>query len=139
MKDKDLVEVVEIEKETFTDPWSYDAFNGDLANELSWPVTALVDGKVVGYSALYIVADELQIGNFAVAPQYQRQGIGRKMMNEIINIAGQRECTHIYLEVRESNNAAIALYASFGFVNVGRRVGYYRNPRESAILMAKEL
>ncbi len=139
MKDKDLVEVVEIEKETFTDPWSYDAFNGDLANDLSWPLTALVNNVVVGYCALYIVAGELQIGNFAVAPKFKRQGIGRKMMDEVIRVAREHECAYIYLEVRESNLAAIALYVSFGFVNVGRRVGYYRNPRESAILMAKEL
>ncbi len=139
MKETDLVDVITIEKETFSDPWNYDAFKSDLTNELCWPIVALVDGVIVGYSVLYIVAGELQIGNFAVKPARRRQGIGKKLMDEIIKIAGGRQCYSIYLEVRESNKPAQELYASFGFVTVGRRVGYYRKPRENAILMAKEL
>ncbi len=61
------------------------------------------------------------------------------MMDEIIKIAQEKSCDSIYLEVRESNKAAQALYYSFGFEAVGRRIGYYRSPRENAILMAKEL
>lgn len=139
MKEMDLIAVVEIEKETFPDPWSYNAFKSDLANEMSWPIVAVLDEVLVGYSALYIVAGELQIGNFAVVPAFRRKGIGKEMMNEIIRIAGERNCDNVFLEVRESNKAAQALYESFGFASVGRRVGYYRQPRESAILMVKEL
>jgi ribosomal-protein-alanine N-acetyltransferase len=139
MKEKDLVDVIAIEKETFSDPWNYDAFKSDIANELCWPIVALSDGAVLGYSVLYIVAGELQIGNFAIAPVRRRQGLGKKMMDEIISIARERHCDTIYLEVRESNKAAQELYAAFGFVNVGRRVGYYRKPRENAILMTREL
>jgi ribosomal-protein-alanine N-acetyltransferase len=139
MRETDLVDVITIEKETFPDPWNYDAFKSDLANEMSWPIVGLLNELIVGYSVLYIVAGELQIGNFAVAQSRRRQGIGRKMMDEIIRIAQERHCDSIYLEVRESNRPAQELYASFGFVNVGRRIGYYRKPRENAILMAKEL
>jgi ribosomal-protein-alanine N-acetyltransferase len=139
MRETDLVDVITIEKETFPDPWNYDAFKSDLTNELCWPIAALSDGMVVGYSVLYIVAGELQIGNFAISPSHRRKGIGKKMMDEIIKIAHERHCDSIYLEVRESNKAAQDLYASFGFVTVGRRVGYYRHPRENAILMAREL
>ncbi|HBC46329.1 MAG TPA: ribosomal-protein-alanine N-acetyltransferase [candidate division Zixibacteria bacterium] len=139
MMEIDLESVVMIEKESFSDPWSYDSFWSDLANEISMPIVALQDDIVIGYSILYIVADELQIGNFAVATQFRRQGVGNKLMDEIIKIAVQRGCNSIYLEVRESNKPAQALYLSFGFKDVGRRNGYYRSPRENAILMAKEL
>jgi ribosomal-protein-alanine N-acetyltransferase len=139
MKEMDLEDVVKMENEAFSDPWSYDSFKSDLENEKSWPIVALHNDTIVGYSTLYIVAGELQIGNFAVATLFRRQGIGKKMMDEILKIALERGCDSIYLEVRESNEPAQALYHSFGFEAVGRRMGYYRNPRENAILMAKEL
>lgn len=139
MKEKDLIEIVAIEKETFSDPWNYDAFKSDLNNEMSWPIVAVLDEAIIGYSVLYIVVGELQIGNFAVAPLFRRQGVGRKMMNETIRIARERSCDCIYLEVRESNGPAQALYDSFGFMTMGRRVGYYHHPRENAVLMVKEL
>jgi [ribosomal protein S18]-alanine N-acetyltransferase len=139
MKESDLEKVVAMEKEIFSDPWDFNFFDSDLKNEHSWLIVAEQDGEIVGYGVLYIVADELQIGNFGVGESFRRQGIGKKMMAEIIKIAAERSCDSIYLEVRESNKAAQALYFSFGFEAVGRRIGYYRNPRENAILMAKEL
>jgi ribosomal-protein-alanine acetyltransferase len=139
MKESDLEKVLAMEKEIFPDPWDFNAFDSDLKNEHSWLLVAEQDGEIVGYSVLYIVADELQIGNFGVGEAFRRQGIGKKMMTEIIKIAEERSCGSIYLEVRESNKAAQALYFSFGFESVGRRIGYYRSPRENAILMAKEL
>jgi ribosomal-protein-alanine acetyltransferase len=139
MTESDLDRVVAMEKEIFSDPWDYNAFDSDLKNEHCWPVVAEQDGTIVGYSISYIVTDELQIGNFGVGELFKRQGIGKKMMAEIIKIAQGKNCDSIYLEVRESNKAAQALYYSFGFEAVGRRIGYYRSPRENAILMAKEL
>jgi ribosomal-protein-alanine N-acetyltransferase len=139
MKEKDLEEIVIIEKESFSDPWDYNAFKSDLNNEHSYSVVALQNDDIIGYGILYIVAGELQIGNFAVAAAFRRQGVGSKLMTEIVRIAEERKCDFIYLEVRESNKPAQALYTSFGFTSVGRRVGYYHSPRENAILMAKEL
>jgi [ribosomal protein S18]-alanine N-acetyltransferase len=138
MKEKDLEVVAVMEKQIFPDPWSYDAFRSDLNNEMAWPLVAVIDDIVVGYACLYIVAGEVQIGNFAVSTDYRKQGIAKVMMNEIIKITQDRKCDSIFLEVRESNVPAQNLYSSFGFNSVGRRVGYYRNPRENAIIMAKE-
>jgi len=139
MKEQDLEQVISIEKECFPDPWSYLSFKSDIHNEMALPMVLDFDGSIAGYSSLYIVADELQIGNFAVRAESRGHGAAKLMMEEIIKIARNRDCSTIYLEVRESNNPAIKLYSSFGFKQVGRRKNYYRSPKENAIVMAKEI
>lgn len=139
MTEVDLKDVVALESEIFSDPWSYESFRSDLNNSMALPIIAVAGQLVAGYSCLYIVAGEMQIGNFAVAPNFRGQGIAKALMNRIAEIAGERQCDCIFLEVRESNQPARTLYESFGFKVVGRRVGYYRNPYENAILMTKEL
>lgn len=138
MVETDLETVVRIEKETFTDPWSYSAFKSDLGNEMAWPIAAICDNVLAGYSCIYIAAGELQIGNFAVAEAFRGRGIAKALMNEIIKLAQHNKCDAMFLEVRESNIPAQSLYKSFGFKQAGRRLGYYNNPRENAILMVKE-
>jgi [ribosomal protein S18]-alanine N-acetyltransferase len=139
MTEQDLMEVVNIEKQAFTDPWSYESFKSDLNNEMALPLVAISHGKVVGYSSLYVAAGEMQLGNFAVSPDHRNMGIAKLMMEEMVKLARERKCDGIFLEVRESNTPAITLYAAYGFRVVGRRNGYYRDPVENAILMAKEL
>jgi ribosomal-protein-alanine N-acetyltransferase len=139
MTEKDLKEITALEREIFPDPWSYEAFKSDINNAMAYPLAVIFGGVVAGYSCLYIVAGEMQIGNFAVSPDYRGRGIAKMLMNKLIEIARERNCDSIYLEVRESNQPARRLYDGFGFNVIGRRVGYYRNPFENAILMAKEL
>ena len=139
MKETDLEKVTQIEKEIFSDPWSFNAFKTDLNNEMAYPLVAELENLVIGYSNLYIVAGEVQIGNFAVAPGYRKRGVGKKIMDEIIKIAVENKCETIFLEVRESNEPAKALYSSFDFKPVGLRRDYYSNPRESAVIMAREV
>jgi len=139
MAESDLEQVEAMEKQIFSDPWGYDSFKTDLQNDMAWPLVAAHGDVVVGYACNYIVADEAQMANFAVASPYRQRGVARMLMDEIIKIATERKCAEIYLEVRESNMAAHALYASYGFKTVGMRNKYYRNPRENAIIMAKEL
>jgi len=135
----DLQEITALEKGIFIDPWSLEAFRSDLKNEMALPLVLAVDGKTAGYACLYIVAGEMQIGNFAIAPEFRRRGLARMLMERVVEIAGEHECDSIFLEVRESNIAAKTLYASFEFKVVGRRTGYYRNPKENAILMTREM
>jgi len=139
MVEKDLEKVAEIERQIFSDPWSYNAFKTDLANDMAFPVIAELENLVIGYANLYIVAGEVQVGNFAIAPGYRNRGIGKKLMNEILRIAAEGKCDSIFLEVRESNEPAKALYTSFGFKSTGLRRNYYSNPRESAIIMVREV
>ncbi|OGC90391.1 MAG: ribosomal-protein-alanine N-acetyltransferase [candidate division Zixibacteria bacterium RBG_16_53_22] len=139
MAERDLMEIVALEKEIFADPWSYEAFRTDIQNPMAFPLAAVIGESIAGYSCLYIVAGEMQIGNFAVAPDHRGRGIAKLLMNRILEIAKERECDLIFLEVRESNQPARSLYESYEFKVVGRRVGYYRNPYENAILMTREL
>lgn len=139
MEGKDLEKICALENAIFTDPWSMNAFKTDLENDMTFPFVAEFEQSVVAYASLYIVADEMQIGNFAVAPGFRHRGVARKLMDEILRIAEARGCCSIFLEVRESNRPAQLLYASCGFVPAGTRKNYYHSPRESAILMVKEL
>jgi ribosomal-protein-alanine N-acetyltransferase len=139
MAEPDLEVVTGIEKEVFSEPWSLSAFKTDLKNEMALPMVAEFENKIVGYSNIYIVAGEIQIGNFAVAPGFRNRGVGRKLMNEIFQRAREKECHTLFLEVRESNTAALELYKSYGFMPTGKRRGYYSNPREDAVLMARDI
>jgi ribosomal-protein-alanine N-acetyltransferase len=139
MDEADLEKVAGIEREVFSDPWSLNAFRTDLNNEMACPIVAEFEKLVVGYANLYIVAGELQLGNFAIAPGYRNRGVGRKLMDEVMRIGSENRCQSIFLEVRESNEPARALYSAFGFHQTGIRRDYYSNPRESALILVKEL
>jgi len=80
-------------------------------------------------------ADEGEILNLAVAPDGRRRGLGRELVRATIDALTEREVRQVYLEVRESNAPARALYATFGFKEVGRRQQYYRRPVEDAIVL----
>ncbi len=139
MAESDLEIVSSIEREIFTDPWSVNAFKTDLQNEMAFPMVAEFESKIVGYSNIYIVAGEAQIGNFAVASGFRKRGVGKLLMNEIMDKASENKCHVIFLEVRESNTPAVELYKSYGFSSAGQRKDYYSNPKENAILMVKEI
>ena len=91
--------------------------------------------KIAGYVVALDAADEGEILNLAVAPDGRRRGLGRELVRAILDALGKREVGQVYLEVRESNAAARALYAAFGFQDVGRRKQYYRRPVEDAIVL----
>ena len=90
---------------------------------------------VAGYVVTWLVADEAELANLAVAPDRRRQGIGRYLLDAAMVEAVAGGAASLYLEVRESNVAARALYGARGFVAVGRRPSYYRNPAEDALLL----
>jgi [ribosomal protein S18]-alanine N-acetyltransferase len=137
MTEDDLDEVIAIEMEAFTDPWSKPSFKYDLTGDYAYPIVASFEGEIAGYASLYMAADEMMIGNFAVAPKFQKLGIGSQIMEYCIELAISRHITQIALEVRESNQAARNLYLKYGFKITGRRKLYYRNPTEDAIMMIR--
>ncbi len=110
---------------------------------LTWPgVVALVsevDEKVTGLILGRRVADEAEILNLAVLPPARRRGEGGALLKAALEEFRSRGVTRVFLEVRESNMTAITFYAKHGFEKAGRRGGYYRNPDEAAIVMAKKL
>lgn len=94
-----------------------------------------VDHAVVGYVVMWLVADEAELANLAVAPDRRRLGIGRYLLDSAMTEALAGGAKSLYLEVRESNVAARAMYGGRGFLAVGRRPAYYRNPMEDALLL----
>lgn len=139
MKKEDIDQVILIEQDSFSDPWSKKSFSDDLDNPLALPLTVKSDNKVVGYACLWQIERELQIGNIAVAREHRGKGIGKFLMKQITEQAIKRECRSISLDVRESNKTAIELYEKFGFAVLGRRKSYYRLPKEDALVMLKAL
>ena len=96
-------------------------------------------GEVVGASAARTVADEVEILNLGVAPSWRRRGVGRNLMLGAMEQAGQAGARRVFLEVRESNRGARALYTALGFVETGRRSNYYRDPAEDALVLSRPL
>lgn len=123
-----------IEAAAFTDPWSARDFRECLASDVVFFV-AEAPGGVVGYLVAQHAADEGEILNLAVTPARHRHGIGRALVERALRTLAGHGARSIFLEVRESNAAARALYAALGFEEVGRRPAYYRRPAEDAIVL----
>ncbi|ABY91800.1 [SSU ribosomal protein S18P]-alanine acetyltransferase [Thermoanaerobacter thermohydrosulfuricus] len=138
MRKEDVEEVLEIEKLSFSTPWSKEAFISEVTkNSCAKYIVAEVDNKIVGYGGFWVVVDEGHITNIAVHPEYRSKGIGSKIMEGLIDLAKKNGITAMTLEVRESNITAQHLYAKYGFRQLGRRKGYYQDNNEDAIIMWK--
>lgn len=135
----DVTAIAQIEKDCFSDPWSENSIASELANPLSYWLVADDHGVVAGYVGSQTVLDSSDMMNIAVSADYRRQGIGEMLVNGLVDHLQQENVRALLLEVRVSNAPAIALYKKLGFQQVGRRPGYYHNPREDALILRKEL
>ncbi len=139
MRNTDLPQVMAIERASYRFPWGEDIFRDCFrANYNCWVCEE--QDTVLGYSILSIAVGEAHVLNICVAPAEQGQGIGRKMLENLIELARGRAET-MFLEVRPSNTVAIALYQDMGFNEIGIRKGYYEaeNGREDAIMLALQI
>lgn len=136
----DIDAVVELEVVAFADPWTRPAFEAALKERHArFRVARGADGGLMGYVIAWFVLDEGEIANLAVVPTARRRGVARALLEGIIAEARESRIAQLFLEVRESNAAARALYASRGFKPIARRVRYYRKPIEDAIVLRMEL
>jgi ribosomal-protein-alanine N-acetyltransferase len=133
----DVVAMVAIERAVFPDPWSEGSFRSSLG--LGFTLAAERDGTLVAYLVARLAGDEGEILNLAVHPADRRSGIGAQLMAEAHARLTRAGAGTVYLEVRASNGAAQAFYASLGYRQVGLRRDYYRRPREDAMVMARLL
>ena len=131
----DIDAIVLIEQASFGDPWNRTAFVELLDDPRVCFLLAERDGSVRGYVVAWFVLDEGEIGNLAVSESARREGAGALLLDGAIKAAGEADVALLYLEVRDSNSAARALYASRGFAEIGRRRDYYRRPREDALVL----
>lgn len=134
---KHIAGAARLEKLCFSEPWSEKSLEMLLFSGAVGFVVE-VDGTVAAYGGMLTVLDEGQVTNVAVDPIYRRRGFGREIVRAFIDYAAENGIVSISLEVRESNQAAIALYESFGFSRCGLRKNFYRDPTESAIVMVWE-
>lgn len=136
MHREDVPAIVAIEQQSFSDPWSALTFRSALTRPHTRASAAVrPDGRPCGYCVMLHVLDEGEIANIAVDPAARGCGIGGRLLDDALAAAGQLELSRVFLEVRESNTAARALYASRGFLPVGRRSGYYQRPDEDALVL----
>jgi ribosomal-protein-alanine N-acetyltransferase len=138
-EDVDLVAA--IERGAFSDPWSPGSFRSLLENPLVHFAVAAdsITGRLFGYVVTWFVIDEAEIANLAVTDDARRMGIGARLLDHALETARARQCAVVFLEVRESNGAARALYASRSFEVAGRRTKYYRKPVEDALVLRRRM
>jgi len=137
---EDLDAIVTMEERIFTTPWS----RASLAMELEpdrgrHPVLALHGREPVGYALVWAVADELHMVTLGVLPEHRRRGVGAAILEWILGSVPASLSRIMTLEVREQNEAALALYRRFGFREVAIRPRYYPDTHEDAIVMIKDL
>lgn len=135
----DIPDVMRIERQSFGMPWQESTFRALMRRPSASLLTAEADRKVVGFSVLWFAADEGELGDIAVDPEYRGRGIGRTLLDRSIQEARSRGARSLYLEVRQSNDAARALYETAGFETVGQRADYYSGPLEDARVMRLDL
>ncbi len=139
----DLDHVLALERRCFVDPWSRTSFLAEVeeSDEIHWARVATRGDRLAGYVIAWHVLDEAHIANLAVAPMYRFMGLGSHLVTVAIAEAQQRQARWIGLEVRASNDSALALYGKFGFRLTGRRRGYYGvgTAREDALVMTLDL
>lgn len=133
---QDLDEVAEIERLSFAAPWPTSAYATELTtNRLARYVGARIDGTLVGFGGIWLMVDEAHITTMAVLPKHRRTGIATTLLLELLQEARRGGARVATLDVRVSNDDAKRLYRSFGFVEVGRRIRYYDDNGEDALVM----
>lgn len=140
MEIEDIDAVLDIEKNSFSIPWTKNAFFMELKkNKLAKYCVVEVDGAVAGYGGMWLVLDEAHITNIAVHPKYRGMGVGKKIMDGLVGEGLRINIKRMTLEVRTSNLTAQGLYKNLGFMLCGIRPGYYTDNDEDALIMWKDL
>lgn len=135
MKVDDIQRVYELSCESFSEPWSLDSIEKEMINPVASYFVAEKENQIVGFGGMWHVIDEGEIINIAVHRSYQRQGIGKAILNQLMSEARERKLVVIHLEVRASNEAARMLYLNKGFHCIATRKAYYHEPTEDALIM----
>lgn len=132
--------MVTIERAAFTDPWSRKAFLDLLAQpQIRAFAVDAPNGVLAGYALASLVTDQGEILNLAVDPGSRRRGLGHRLLAAVLDMFRREGAGAVYLEVRQSNAAALHLYQRAGFRPVSTRRAYYRKPTENALTMALQL
>ena len=137
----DITQIVGIERSSFADPWSEDSFRRILNGHAAIFLVLVMppENEVAGYIIAFSIGHDAELLNVAVDPRFRGQGLAGQMLDAVLIQLGSSGVRTAFLEVRESNRAARALYGSRGFTEIGRRRNYYRRPVEDALVMRRIL
>ncbi len=131
----DAASLAELERRCFGDPWSERSFRETLSAPGTFGLIAQARRGILGY----LVGSEYhgtgEVLNLAVSPDFRRRGVARALLEAGVAAMAERGADEVFLEVRESNHVARALYGAYGFRPVGQRASYYRSPREDALVL----
>jgi len=141
--EKDIPRIYEIEQEAISPPWSLGALMGEIEKDSFFIVAVddapIDDALIVGFAILRQVGDDGELLQIAVDKSLRQSGVGDLLMAEIQEHASTKAFNSVFLEVRRSNAAAIALYKKHGFKQVRVRKDYYEDPVEDALIMVKSI
>ena len=136
MNVEDIDQVMVVEHESFTIPWSKESFyNEIIKNQFAVYLVIEDEGRIIGYCGVWIVIDEAHITNIALLPEYRGRKLGEALLKKIIEVAIERGAKTMTLEVRMSNMIAQSLYRKLGFEGGAIRKGYYTDNQEDALVM----
>lgn len=136
----DLEGVLEVEAESFTNPWTRDMYSWELQNRSVCHIFLVRtdDCHVAGFCAFWLVFDEVHINNVALRPRFRAQGIGTALLEHVLAEARRLGARRATLEVRASNERARRLYERLGFYVAGVRRNYYTEPVEDALILWRD-
>lgn len=135
MKEEDIDAVLDISSLSFSICWSKNSYMEELTNPIARYLVAKIDNKIVGFVGTWIVLDESHITNIAVHPNFRKQSVASKLLEELLKYCKSQGCIAYTLEVRSSNKAAKSLYEKYNFKQDGVRKGYYEDNKEDAVIM----
>ncbi len=137
---QDVDAVAAIERATFEAPWSRASFVREMTtNKVARYLVAVADSTVIGFGGMHVILDEGHITNIAVTEARRGQGVGKKLLEGLMQYASNLGAAYLTLEVRASNETAIHLYKSHGFLMVNRRKGYYNNGEDALLMVSQQL
>ena len=134
--ENDIEAIAALESEIFSDAWSAKSIKETYENQNACILGAYKECALAGYVIFYYVLDEGEIARIAVSPQYRRQGVADQIFAGLLDFCAEKSIERILLDVRTSNEPAIAFYRKSGFAEDGIRKNFYENPKEDALLMS---
>jgi ribosomal-protein-alanine N-acetyltransferase len=135
LQESHIPAILEIEKTANSAPWSERSFKNELDHKHGVFLVGILQGQVVAYGGVWLVVDEAHVTTIAVAQEHRRQGIGQRLMIELLLKAQKNGMVCSTLEVRASNEGAIKMYEKFGYTVTATRKGYYPDNKEDAVVM----
>lgn len=137
MKREDIPSIMILEKKLFSTAWKEEMFIEEIEKQYAYVLE--IKNNIIGYVCGWKLFDEFNITNIAIASNFQRNGFGEALVQFLMSKLLDEKCFKYFLEVRESNHAAIKLYEKMGFIVIGSRKQYYHSPEEDAMVLGVNL